>query len=669
MAKDILAIDFGTSNTYISRCPADRINTDSILLDTSAAGISTAILYSDAASADPTEFPVIGESATREYGVCDEREIAENAYRYYSHFKPDIVASPQARENTARFLECVARDAKKMHKDLRPLERRVIIGVPSEASPEYGQTLKTLAARAGFGEVELVDEPVAAMLNDISCGQFRLTDVMNGFLVIDFGGGTCDFAFLQNGEVRHSWGAMDLGGRLFDDLVYQWFCDQNPGQDAQLRARGLDFIVRTYHCRQVKENFSACLNKNRAKTVKFSVGHYGFIHGMNAAEFLHRAGSYTPSASFMDFARREHMEISPLLRGGGVDLIAWYREALLGGMRQKGIRPEDVRVVSLAGGSSQWFFVKDFCEEGLGKTPEQYRVVDDPYAAISKGLAMLPAIQKEFGVRKAELEKGKARFYRDEISPHVENSLRSCFGRIAERVYADLYLGKMKPALETFRQQGGTIAALEEQLAAAARAYEEQLREDVQRSMEEELNGLYTTSRAKLCQWMRTLNLHLDAAGETIRASAGDIHAPSIADPVNTDFFLDAVGTIVTLISASIIASICGGGGMALIAAGPLGLFIGFLIGGVATAMVLTLGKDAAQEWIKKTRVPGFVLRMILTDARLHQLGEDMKRALPEKIWMACRAEIDTIKEKLDAEIQRELECLSIVNVGFRGES
>ena len=42
-------------------------------------------------------------------------------------------------------------------------------------------------------------------------------------LVVDFGGGTCDFAFMYRGMVRNSWGDMELGGRLFDDLFFQWF--------------------------------------------------------------------------------------------------------------------------------------------------------------------------------------------------------------------------------------------------------------------------------------------------------------------------------------------------------------------------------------------------------------------------------------------------------------
>ena len=48
--------------------------------------------------------------------------------------------------------------------------------------------------------------------------------------MVDFGGGTLDVALLDQHGLRDPWGDPTLGGRLFDDLFFQWLLDQNPGK-------------------------------------------------------------------------------------------------------------------------------------------------------------------------------------------------------------------------------------------------------------------------------------------------------------------------------------------------------------------------------------------------------------------------------------------------------
>jgi len=53
--------------------------------------------------------------------------------------------------------------------------------------------------------VKLVDEPKGALLCHLWHKDFSPDDARKGILVVDFGGGTCDFAFLRCLEVCHSW--------------------------------------------------------------------------------------------------------------------------------------------------------------------------------------------------------------------------------------------------------------------------------------------------------------------------------------------------------------------------------------------------------------------------------------------------------------------------------
>ncbi|MDR3110130.1 MAG: rod shape-determining protein, partial [Planctomycetaceae bacterium] len=259
MTKNTIGIDFGTTNTYVTICPADNENVVSVRIDSDSKKtplIPTEILYSDKPNADKNVFPMIGRLAYETYGECDDDEREKEQYRYRATFKPDIVKSADARKCAVDFLQALLREAKKNSKPLNPLDCRVIFGVPAEANKEYRNVLKQIAKEANYGDIETIEEPKGAMLSDLAGGIIPLADMQKGYLVIDFGGGTCDFAFLQNGTIRHSWGDMHLGGRLLDDLFWQWFCDENPSLKQQLIQTGEDFYCRTVQCRELKEWFS-----------------------------------------------------------------------------------------------------------------------------------------------------------------------------------------------------------------------------------------------------------------------------------------------------------------------------------------------------------------------------------------------------------------------------
>ncbi len=93
--KNILAIDFGTTNTYFSKCPADQISPVGVDFGTGRDGLPTAILYRG------DREPLVGEPALHEYGEASDEERKE--YRLRTQFKPDIVSSEDAAKGRDRF--------------------------------------------------------------------------------------------------------------------------------------------------------------------------------------------------------------------------------------------------------------------------------------------------------------------------------------------------------------------------------------------------------------------------------------------------------------------------------------------------------------------------------------------------------------------------------------
>jgi molecular chaperone DnaK len=64
----ILAIDFGTTNSYFCKCPADQISPVGVDFGTGRDGITTAILYRG------DKEPLVGNLALHEYGEASNEE-------------------------------------------------------------------------------------------------------------------------------------------------------------------------------------------------------------------------------------------------------------------------------------------------------------------------------------------------------------------------------------------------------------------------------------------------------------------------------------------------------------------------------------------------------------------------------------------------------------------
>lgn len=155
------------------------------------------------------------------------------------------------------------------------------------------------------------------------------SDALQGRLVVDFGGGTCDFAYLRRGRVQHSWGEMRLGGRLFDDLFFQWLIDDNPGVLDRLREDGAEYFIHSFICCEAKESFSLSMTRDRSEQFSKPVRHYGRIRSMTWEAFVHRSRHYSPTETYRPFLTQ--MGGGAQLEPGPTDLLAWFRDCSMDG--------------------------------------------------------------------------------------------------------------------------------------------------------------------------------------------------------------------------------------------------------------------------------------------------------------------------------------------------
>jgi len=638
--RNILAIDFGTTNSYFSKCPADQISPVGIDFGTGRDGLPTAILYRGERE------PLVGEPALHEYGEASPEE--RQGCQLRTQFKPDIVESPEATKAATDFLRVVVQQAQRLHIALDPAKHDVIFGVPSEAEDSFRAKLSHIARTAGYGDVRLVDEPKGALLHHLWHRDFSPEEARRGILVIDFGGGTCDFALLQGLQVTHSWGDMELGGRLFDDLFFQWFIEQDPAALTAMEKAGDTYYVHSYLCREVKEFFSLTMARDRNETVNKSVGRYGSLKSMTWAGFVDRARRYAPSPTFVRHLGDMGARIDRLLNESAVDLIEWFRTTLVRGLSEKGIDSGAISRVILAGGSSQWPFVPDVVIEALGVERLCLMRSDRPYAVIAQGLSILPALQKKFDETRGKLRDELPEFCRTRVRPLVERVTDNYVAGVAADVTSELFDKAIRPTLERFREQGGSTRALRDSIAAEVKAHEDKLREIIDDRMLTLRRGLPGQLNEMLKAWFECHGL---SVGEKpIQEAHGVPVTQELIQPASPDLYgavMETVGWFVVALATTAGAAILGGGGIHLLAAGPAGWAAGAVLSAVVAFLAVRYGIARAKEIADAWNAPAWLVKNVLLPSRIVRMRTDFQRRLAETL----RRETSSLQNQLEARI------------------
>lgn len=656
--KPVLAIDFGTSNTYVTKCPGDREDPVGVDFGDGRDGIATAILYRD------DKEPLIGHVALEEFG---DTGAEHDDYRIHAQFKPDLVSSAEARLYARDFLVGLLALARRQNKDIAPLQRQVIFGVPSEASETYRDVLRAIAEEAGFGEVKTVDEPKGALYFHLQRKDITPIEAIRGALVVDFGGGTCDFALIVRGEILHSWGDMHLGGRLFDDLFYQWFIEQNPEAVAAMRRERAEFFVLAVRCREVKEKFSLAMALDPTTVYRKSVGDYGRINDATWDAFLARARRYRPSETFAQYLHAMNPPAGAHLDSfaQGLDLLDWFRQTLRQGLAHEQVRHQDLACVILTGGSSAWPFVADIVTEELRQIERSPRLVhsDRPYVTVSQGLAIVPALQRRLAATQIDLRRELPAFIGTRIAPLIERRMDEAANRIAELVAVGLFDGRIEPILRRFRQEGGSVADLKSRIAADASAFRPQIEAIVTTQLARVLIGVAADTTDLMQDWYRQHRLTVDQglthAGTPVDMAEG----LRLAD---LDVYREIAGVVLALsttIVTVLVAAISGGAGTALVMSGPHGLLIGALVGLIAAFLAMRYGMDEAKHRAEQWEgAPVWLIARALSDTKIARLRDDLKGQVADKVSAQSEQARQGLEEQISERVEQEIASLSAIS-------
>ncbi|MBP7053170.1 MAG: hypothetical protein KBE65_19355 [Phycisphaerae bacterium] len=403
--------------------------------------------------------------------------------------------------------------------------------------------------------------------------------------------------------------------------------------------------------------------RDRSEKVNKSVSRYGSLRGMDWDGFLERAKNYLPSPTFI--LQMESMGVRAqriLQRQQTMDLIDWFRTTLAHGLAEKAVATDQISRVILAGGSSQWPFVPDVVTETLGIDRSHLMRSDRPYAVISQGLAILPALQKNFEQTREKLRRDLPRFCQTRVRPLVERVTDNYVAGVASDVTSELFDRTIRPIVEEFREKGGSVKTLRESVAAQVKANEGRFQAILEKRMQTLQRGLPGELNELLRDWFESYGLSVGEKpiAETQRGMIGQ----GLVEPDTPDLYngiMDTVGWFAIALATAVGASISGGGGMALVAAGPVGWIAGAIIGAVVAFLAVRYGMSKAKELADTWNAPAWIVKNVLLPSRIARMRGDFQGRLKENLQSQTRALQDELESRIRQVTERQVEGLSEV--------
>ena len=646
--REVLAVDFGTVNTYITKCSSMECLPRGIHFSSNRTGLSTAVLEREGKK------PLVGDVAVEEY--ADATDAERKKYRFYSQFKPEILSSEKARELAQTYLSTVLENARANRIELEPLEMQVIFGVPceNEDKKDFSAVLTNIAEKAGFGKVRLVEEPVGALLYHVAMGAISAVDAQKGILVVDFGGGTCDFAVMDGGRIVSAWGEPALGGRLFDDLFFQWFLDENPKMLDALRKDGREIFTLLEDCKEIKEKFSEIISLERDASLRKTIPNYGHLDNLNEKNFEKRARNYTKSETLKKYFEDLGTGNTKTRVGAEekINLLGWFERALVEGFEQGNIGDavshhpafEDIQYVILAGGSSLWYFVADIIKKYIPSA----KIIrsDRPYATISEGLSLIPALKKK---NKAVQEVLKRELPETTLAlkGKMEVLIEKYLERIVNVVIAEVFEKEVIPLIIEFREKGGKIEELKQNIQRTLTEQEDKIRGITDGVLKELGDDLEFEMRRDISEWFNSHKICL---------SDEQLFKNTLGFTVKSESFstFDSLFTLINNLLAGIAGFV-----LVIIFSQPVTMIVGF----VAAFAAVLFGADRLEKVIeKRVELPAAVTKMLFNDRKLVSMKRQVVREMNSELRKKNREFLATAEGQVKECVEREIEGVNEIN-------
>ncbi len=666
-SEHFLGIDFGTSNSYCCLATRGYLSANPIYFHGQAT-ITTSILFQQSSNGTWT-IRAFGDKAEEEWGLATPSE--KKHLRISELFKPDISLSAQAGLDAEAFLRELA-DYMKQNAVLPQAQAasdmNVLIGSPAKCHPEHEHVLRSIARHSGLGDIKTVKEPIGALIHHVAARKdVTPKEARRGIVVIDFGGGTCDIAYMLRLEIRSAWGDPMLGGRLFDDLFYQWFLDTNPDANAAIHRDQNDYYVHWVVSREMKERFSITMNRNLTERFTYHVHvsdqYYGALRGVTWDEFTDRASRYSPSRE-MEQMVPGFWDYCPKPDHGTLNLLKWFEDVLRSGLQNGSVPLEHVQWIILTGGSSAWPFVRDIVSRSMDVHADRILVSPNPQTSVGEGIALLPVIQDLHRTAKLAIQQEQSDKIL-EIHQRVDDIVDQFVDTSTTELTSGLVDQEILPLLQSFSRTGGKIKELNAQIEIRIRQTQPHFEQILKTRSQEVETVINQDVMMILFEWFRGHGIrHWDPSSRYLDPLVIQ-HEPDNQLDIDDPIF-QSLAVISAVISSTVIGSLLGGGGVALLASGLPGIIMGAVIGVIMSSLSLFMGKKQLHQWSESMTIPGVAARLFFTEGRLQRMiikcKEKIASDLKKSIMLAYQQKSKLLEERITELVHDQIESLNALD-------
>lgn len=584
-------------------------------------GESAVTLLDGESTVEPRVLPLCGRTsllsavATRDGRIVvgEEASVLSGALDAQVRFKSRYLTDPQAASAIRAFAQGVLGLLLAAEPGLMAEVSSTVVGCPAGWGEGRREQYAALIESAGFPNVRVVPEPRAAFLYARHARGLRIdAELMRkSAMVIDIGSSTTDFAYIVDGHQQNLalFGDTNLGGGVLDDLILRRAVKASPDAEAISRVFEKSPAWRSYcelEARRLKEKYFLSEEKGRA--------------GALTAPLTICYDDTLMLELRLDEAIVDELVNEPALALGGRSFMTCLHDALRAA--QQASRDCPPEVVILTGGASRMAFFRAACQQAF---PKSVMVVcPEPECSIARGLAYAGRVDERLARFRSEV----ASIARGErLGALVDERVHELYAPMASALFETARESAIK-SVRLWRRGGvRTIDELDtlmqKEIARALSGEAGQARiEDVLRDWLAELMQRLEGELTALCMRCGVPPERMSLSGTSVDAGLSGVRL-SLMDAMGMDMLSGLMGVVLAVVGASV----GGGGGLALVSAGPVGM----AAGAAAGVLLALVGKAGMEKAIRKAELP-LIMRQLVTDKAIlrgmNRQREELERAI-----------------------------------------
>lgn len=596
----------------------------------------------------PEMLTVVGEqSFITAYAQLNNGELligekacyADNAIKRKLRFKSRFLTDRGVASDVKSFAAGVLGELYGSGDLIRNEDCSFYVGCPAGWNKNTREHYREIFEGAGYPPAKIISESRAAMVSACQSRHLQIgVDILSKpVLVVDIGSSTTDFAYIMGGkEVEmQTAGEVALGGGLMDEILLE-----ESVAASGLARKKIQAVFDASEPWRTYAEFAA----RRLKEKYFSDEEYWSTHECKESIVLHYDRPVKLTLK-MDAPTALQLINKRIARLGNRS----FKEIFLASLKDvhdniAGAQPE---LIFLTGGVSKMPVIRDWCTSVF--TDAVVISAADPEFSVAKGLAYCGRIDEDLKEFKEDLDKLiKSTAIEEIVEKHIPELYKAAVDSLVKPILEDV----ASPVFDRWR--AGEIRKLEDTDEILQGEIEAYLKEDKTRELlagpvtawlkpvVEELEELTVPIciRHRVPYTALSLKSYLSASDIDIKVDAKNIFAVE-----EMTFLIDS---IVTAVVAILVAAV----DIIPFMAGPEGVLIGI----VAAAVILFLGKEKMQEKMLSAELPRAVRMMIpkgTFKSRIDAIADDVKASFYESLQ---NDKNDQITKRMLEEISGQIE-------------